>query len=81
MFCLSVAADSLFRAVANMYYRPRETAPNGEVWVSAEYDKFEYPTLDMLISPLRKPSVLGTYHPQLTVAVAAIDRSITLGLM
>jgi hypothetical protein len=57
-------ADGLFRAVANMYYRPREVAPNGEIWVSADYDKLVYPTLDMLVSPLRKPSILDNWAPK-----------------
>lgn len=52
--------DSLFRAVSHMYYRPKETHQNGSsVWVSGDYDRLQYPSLDLLISPLRKPSPLG----------------------
>eukprot|EP00823_Brevimastigomonas_motovehiculus_P004774 TRINITY_DN326_c2_g1_i2.p1 TRINITY_DN326_c2_g1~~TRINITY_DN326_c2_g1_i2.p1 ORF type:complete len:207 (-),score=53.85 TRINITY_DN326_c2_g1_i2:1334-1954(-) len=57
--------NNLLNAVATMYYKPHETATNGsEVLVSQEYDKLEYPTLDMLLSPLRKPSVLDSWSPK-----------------
>jgi len=47
-----------------MYYKPKElVGGTGDVWVSPEYDRTEYPTLDMLISPLRKPNVLDRWSP------------------
>ena len=54
-----------------MYYRNQVSltkdssgAPAAEVWVSADYDKLEYPTLDLLLSPLRKVHVLDNWAPR-----------------
>jgi len=48
------------RSVATLYYRPRELNQNATgVIASAEYDVLQYPTLDTLLSPLRRPHVLG----------------------
>lgn len=35
-----------------------------DVWVSSDYDKLEYPTLDLLLSPLRKSNVLDDWCPR-----------------
>ena len=49
--------DQLLRHVAAFYYKPKELHPNGiNVWVDNEYDQSVYPTLDLLLSPLRRPS-------------------------
>lgn len=54
--------DQLFTAVSSMYYRSREQHPNGtDIYVSAEYDKTELPTIDMLMNPLRKSHPFGMY--------------------
>lgn len=51
----------LLRAVANLYYRPREVGRDGAtVWSTDQHDAVEYPTLDLLMSPLRRQSPLGT---------------------
>ena len=34
------------------------------MWVSSDYDKLEYPTLDLLLSPLRKSNVLDDWCPR-----------------
>src|SRR5690348_3900708 len=50
----------MFRAVSSMYFRPKDLHPSGSsVWVNGEYDQTEYPSLDMLLSPLRKTTPLG----------------------
>lgn len=63
--------DGYFRAVSGLYCRPRETAddktedsaaqgpsPNS-VYVSSAYNSTQYGTLDLLLSPLRRPHILG----------------------
>ena len=56
--------DALLSSIASMYYRPRLVHPSAaDVYVSAEYDRFEYPTVDSLLSPLRKASVLDEWTP------------------
>ena len=56
--------DALLSSIASMYYRPRVVHPSAaDVYVSADYDRFEYPTVDALLSPLRKPSVLDDWTP------------------
>jgi hypothetical protein len=58
-----------------MYYRnhmslTKENQASGaagaaaDVWVSSDYDKLEYPTLDLLLSPLRKSNVLDDWCPR-----------------
>jgi len=60
-----VAVDAMLRAVANLYYHPKDVTPDGaNVFVSSEYDSSFYPTLDLLQSPLRKPSVLDSWCPR-----------------
>jgi len=57
--------DSLLRAVSNLYYRPKEVHASGTaVWVNGDYDSLEYPTIDLLLSPLRKPNVLDCWSPR-----------------
>ena len=56
--------DALLSSISSMYYRPRLVHPNAaDVYVSADYDRFEYPTVDALLSPLRKSSVLDDWTP------------------
>lgn len=56
--------DGLLSAVSSLYYRPRLLHPNGaDVFVSPEYDRLEYSTLDMLLSPLRAESTLDDWSP------------------
>ena len=56
--------DALLHSIASMYYRPRLVHPSAaDVYVSADYDRFEYPTVDALLSPLRQPSVLDEWSP------------------
>lgn len=62
--------DQYLNAIGGMYYRnhaamQKDGAGGGaEVWVSSDYDKLEYPTLDLLLSPLRKPHVLDLWCPR-----------------
>jgi len=57
--------DSLLRAVSKFYYRPKEIHPSGtSVWVNGDYDSLEYPTIDLLLSPLRKPNVMDGWSPK-----------------
>jgi len=57
--------DSLLRAVSKLYYRPKEVHASGtSVWVNGDYDSLEYPTIDLLLSPLRKPNVLDCWSPR-----------------
>lgn len=57
--------DSLLRAVSRLYYREKEVNPNGtSVWVNGGYDSTEYPTLDLLLSPLRQPNSLDLWSPR-----------------
>ena len=71
--------DGFLRSVGTMYYRnhmslTKENQPGGgggggaaaaaDVWVSSDYDKLEYPTLDLLLSPLRKSNVLDDWCPR-----------------
>lgn len=63
--------DSYLHSIGSMYYRNqvtlgKETSGPAEVWVSSDYDKLEYPTLDLLISPLRKPNVLDNWSARPT---------------
>ena len=56
--------DALLSSISSMYYRPRLVHPSAaDVYVSADYDRFEYPTVDALLSPLRKPAVLDDWSP------------------
>ena len=56
--------DALLSSISSMYYRPRLVHPSAaDVYVSADYDRFEYPTADALLSPLRKASVLDEWAP------------------
>ena len=56
--------DLLLSSISSMYYRPRLVHPSAaDVYVSADYDRFEYPTVDALLSPLRKTSVLDEWSP------------------
>ena len=57
--------DDLLRANATMYYRPKELHTSGtSVWVNGEYDSLEYPTIDLLLSPLRKTLALDNWSPK-----------------
>jgi len=58
--------DTFLHTIGTMYYRNHANmGTNGnEVWVPADYDKLEYPTLDLLLSPLRKPNVLDNWCPR-----------------
>lgn len=58
--------DHHLHSIASMYYRnqtslAKDASGPAEVWISSDYDKLEYPTLDLLISPLRKPNVLDNW--------------------
>jgi len=64
--------DAFLHSIGSMFYRHPSATTLGkadssgpaEVWVSADYDKLEYPTLDLLLSPLRKPHVLDNWCPR-----------------
>lgn len=57
--------DLLLRSVSSAYMKPRDVHPSGSsVWINSEYDDTEYTSLDMLMSPLRKPSPLDTWSPK-----------------
>jgi len=64
--------DAFLHSIGSMYYRNHASlskdasaaGPATEVWVAADYDKLEYPTLDLLLSPLRKPHVLDSWCPR-----------------
>ena len=67
----SARIDGFLHSIGSMYYRNQVSltkdssgAPAAEVWVSADYDKLEYPTLDLLLSPLRKVHVLDNWAPR-----------------
>ena len=54
--------DALLSAVSSLYYRPRLPHLNAlDVWVSADYDRLEYGTVDSLLSPLRRVSPLDDW--------------------
>lgn len=49
--------DTLLRSVSAFYYRSRESHPNQtSVWVDSEYDQTQYPSLDLILSPIRRVS-------------------------
>ncbi len=52
-------------AVAQLYYRRRnvDSVGAGDKWSSQEYDLYDYPTLHLLLTPLRQPSVLDYWTP------------------
>ena len=57
--------DSLFRAVSSLYYRQKDVDSSGNnVLEHTDYDRSRYPTLDMLLSPLRKRSPLDDWCPR-----------------
>ncbi len=57
--------DSILQAVASMYYAPREVSADKQtVFVDAMYDKTIYPTIDCLMSPLRKVDVWDLWNPR-----------------
>jgi len=57
--------DLLLRCVSSFYYRPKESHPNGSsVWVDAEYDHTQYPSLDLLMSPVRKVRAQDSWSPR-----------------
>jgi hypothetical protein len=57
--------DSVLQAVASMYYAPREVSADKQtVFVDALYDKTIYPTIDCLMSPLRKVDVWDLWNPR-----------------
>jgi hypothetical protein len=48
-----------------MYYSPREVSADKQtVFVDAMYDKTVYPTIDCLMSPLRKVDVWDIWNPR-----------------
>lgn len=69
-------ADALLRAVSNMYYKEKEVHPNGtSVWVSTDYGSLHYPSLDLLLSPLRQTTPLDFWAPkEIAIFEAAICR-------
>ena len=57
--------DSLFRAFSSFYYRQKDVDSSGNnVLEHTDYDRSRYPTLDMLLSPLRKRSPLDDWCPR-----------------
>jgi len=65
--------DSYLFAVAKIFYRPHaaidqmnqsDKTSEDEVRVSSAYDRYEYPTLDSLLSSLRKSTVFDEWTPR-----------------
>lgn len=57
--------DEILKSVSKMYYTPKETTNDRQaILVDSAYDKAIYPTIDSLISPLRKTSVWETWSPK-----------------
>ena len=54
----------MLSSISSLYYRPRLPHLNHlDVYVSHDYDRLEYSTLDTLLSPLRRPSPLDDWTP------------------
>jgi len=57
--------DAVLDAVAQLYYRRKDTdtVGAGDAWSSQEYDLFQYPTLYLLLTPLRQSHALDSWSP------------------
>lgn len=57
--------DGVLDAVAQLYYRRKDvdSVGAGDAWSSREYDTYSYPTLHLLLTPLRQPHPLDYWTP------------------
>eukprot|EP01083_Nonionella_stella_P080379 220888_1 len=58
--------DNVLRAVSSLYYRQKQVTDDAAsvIEVANEHDKYDYSTIDLLVSPLRKPGVLDNWSPK-----------------
>lgn len=72
--------NSVLEGVSALYYHKKTIAEDGLTVIdyTDENDQFAYPTLDMLMNPLRKPHVMGVFLDVLcsTDTAALLYRSV-----
>jgi hypothetical protein len=59
-------ADAMLKAVSYMYYRPKniDTVGFGDKWSADDFNHYQYSTLDLLLTPLRKSHVMDSWTPK-----------------